>query len=130
MFFLFFLENTTIVYSSCLTDGTWSVVSLTCMFNPDARPKHVDTGHSYNSGDNNPMNISTIITIGILSALIVLSLIIVIIIISHRKTAEEESTRKISQSSTNQLIYDQVGPKADEDYSVNILDDAPAAADE
>ena len=76
------------------------------------------------------MNISTIITIGILSALIVLSLIMVIIIISHRKTSEEESTRKISQSSTNQLIYDQVGPKADEDYSVNILDDAAAADDE
>ena len=117
------------MFSSCLSDGTWSLVSLTCIFNPEAVPKNEGKGRSLNWEDSSHMNISTIITIGILSALIVLSLIMVIIIVSHRKTSEEESTRKISKSSTNQLIYDQVGPKADEDYSVNILDDA-AAADE
>lgn len=110
-------ENTTILYSSCLSDGTWSMVSLTCMFNPDAITTNAEKGRSLDWDDGIAMNISTIITIGVLSALIVLSLIIVIIIISHRKTTSEENARKISRSSTNQLIYDQVGLKDDEDYS-------------
>ena len=100
------------------------MVSLTCMFNPDAITTNAEKGRSLDWDDGIAMNISTIITIGILSALIVLSLIIVIIIISHRKTTSEENARKISRSSTNQLIYDQVGLKDDEDYSVNDLDPA------
>ena len=83
-----------------------------------------EKGRSLNWDDGIAMNISTIITIGVLSALIVLSLIILIIIISHRKTTSEENARKISRSSTNQLIYDQVGLKDDEDYSVSDLDPA------
>ena len=92
------------------------------MFDPAARSRNVKKGRSLNWDDAGQMNISTIITIGILSALIVLSLIVVIIVISHRKTASAENARKISRSSTNQLIYDQVGPKDEEDYSVNYPD--------
>ena len=92
------------------------------MFDPAAVSRNVKKGRSLNWDDASQMNISNIITIGVLSALIVLSLIIVIIIISHRKTTLVENARKISRSSTNQLIYDQVGEKNEEDFSVNHLD--------
>ena len=65
------------------------------------------------------MNTSTMVTIGVLSALIVLSLIITIIVISHRKAASAANSRKISRSSTNQLIHDQLGQGGDEEYSVS-----------
>ena len=111
-------ENTTVVYSSCLSDGSWSLVSLTCMYDKEAMGNIAGAGASFNWEDSSQMNISTIIIIGVLSALIVLSLIIVIIITSHRRATSEENTRKISRSSTNQLLYDQVAPKTEDDYSV------------
>ena len=111
-------ENTTVVYSSCLSDGSWSLVSLTCMYDKEAMGNTAGAGASFNWEDSSQMNISTIIIIGVLSALIVLSLIIVIIIISHRRATSDENTRKISRSSTNQLLYDQVAPKTEDDYSV------------
>jgi len=108
-------ENTTAVFSSCLPDGTWSLVTFTCMYDPRAVSKSNIGGLSLDWEAGSQMNISTMITIGVLSALIVLSLIVVIIVISHRKTSAVESARKISRSSTNQLIYDQVDKNDAED---------------
>jgi len=104
-------ENVTHVYSSCMSNGNWSSVSLTCMFDPLAASRQIKKGRSlyWNSDQGHGINITTIITIGVLSALIVLSLIITIIVVSHRKASSATNARKISRSSTNQLIHDQLG---------------------
>jgi len=108
-------ENTTTVFSSCLPDGTWSLVTFTCMFDPLSVSRSNKEGLSLDWDAGGQMNISTMIIIGVLSALLVLSLIVVIIIISHRKTSSPENSRKISRSSTNELIYDQVEKNEFED---------------
>ena len=111
-------ENTTMVISVCLEDGSWSPVTLTCMFDPVAASRNVKHGRSLYWEDSGQMNTGTMVTIGVLSALIVLSLIITIIVISHRKAAAAANSRKISRDSTNQLIHDQLGG-GEEEYSVS-----------
>ena len=81
--------------------------------------RNMKRGRSLYWEDSGQMNTSTMVTIGVLSALIVLSLIITIIVISHRKAASAANSRKISRSSTNQLIHDQLGQGGDEEYSVS-----------
>ena len=100
-------------------------------------------GRSLYWEENGQMNTSTMITIGVLSSLIVLSLIVAIIVISHRKVntissriivlnivihqfmmiihliimimlmiiqaTSAANSRKISRSSTNQLIHEALG---------------------
>ena len=68
---LSFTENTTAVFSSCLPDGTWSLVTFTCMYDPRAVSKSNIGGLSLDWEAGSQMNISTMITIGVLSALIV-----------------------------------------------------------
>jgi len=102
-------ENTTILLSTCLESGAWSPVSLTCMFDPTAASRNIKRGRSLYWEENGQMNTSTMITIGVLSSLIVLSLIVTIIVISHRKAASAANSRKISRSSTNQLIHEALG---------------------
>ena len=90
------------------------------MFDPGAVSTSNKGGRSLDWEAGSHMNISTMITIGVLSALLVLSLIVVIIIISHKKTSGENA-RKISRSSTNQLIYAQVGKNDAEETMVRTL---------
>ena len=109
-------ENVTAVYSSCLSDGTWSSVSLTCIFDPNASQLFIRDNLSPDWNNGLTMSISTIVTIAILSILIVLSFIIIIVIISHRMKASEQNQRKISQSSSDKLIYNTA---LDEDFQVD-----------
>jgi len=102
-------ENTTNVSSTCLESGGWSPVSFTCMFDPTAVSRNIKRGRSLYWEENGTMNTSTMITIGVLSSLIVLSLIVTIIVISHRKATSAANSRKISRSSTNQLIHEALG---------------------
>ena len=52
---------------------------------PIATLRNIKRGRSLYWEENGTMNTSTMITIGVLSSLIVLSLIVTIIVISHRK---------------------------------------------
>ena len=52
------------------------------------------------------LNLGTIATIGVLATLILLVLVVVIIFFTHRRLNDENPTRKVSRSSTNQLIAD------------------------
>lgn len=52
------------------------------------------------------MNTGTLVTIGVLAALVIIVIVIVVAFFSHRRLAEESQLRKISRSSTNQLIAD------------------------
>ena len=105
--------------------------------------RNMKRGRSLYWEENGQMNTSTMITIGVLSSLIVLSLIVAIIVISHRKVntissriivlnivmmvimmiihliimimlviiqaTSAANSRKISRSSTNQLIHEALG---------------------
>ena len=57
-------------------------------------------------GEDGAMNTGTLVTLGALGALVFLVVVIVIAFFSHRRMSDEAQSRKVSRSSTNQLIAD------------------------
>ena len=57
-------------------------------------------------GEDGAMNTGTLVTLGALGTLVFLVVIIVIAFFSHRRMSDETQSRKVSRSSTNQLIAD------------------------
>ena len=64
------------------------------------------------TAEDGSMNIGTITIIAILSTLVVLVIIVVIIFFTHRRS-DDGTNRKVSRSSTNQLIADVTGGAED-----------------
>jgi uncharacterized membrane protein len=91
----------------CTESGIWQPIAFDCVFDPLAvNLKEGSTFGWASFGGNGQMNMGTIATIGVLATLVVLVLIIVVIFFTHRRIAEENQSRKVSRSSTNQLIAD------------------------
>lgn len=98
------LENTTTVFSTCQLNGTWSSVSLTCM-SQSGQVQELDKPWR----GKNEVEPSTIITISILSTIIILIILsIIATVMVKRRRVALENARKISTSSTNQLLYNEI----------------------
>jgi len=114
-FYNYGYENTSVVYSTCQLNGTWSQVSLTCM---QLSGYPLDGDIPWHGKQE--VSSSTIITITVLTTLIIaiLAAVIVSIFIKRRKTSSENE-RKISTSSTNQLLYNQIDTSSDKSIENN-----------
>ena len=109
---------------TCGLDGRWSQPPMNCQFDPKAVSYNSKKGRSLDwnvANNSSEINIGTIATIGILASLVLLAIIIFTIIISHRRLRSETNSRKISRSSTNQLIPDTLVPSDSDECKVRML---------
>ena len=92
----------------CTESGIWQPIMFNCIFDPLAinLKDGGNIGGWVTFGEDGNMNLGTIATIGVLATLILLVLVVVIIFFTHRRLNDENPQRKISRSSTNQLIAD------------------------
>ena len=116
--------NSTDLFMTCGLDGRWSQPPINCQFDPTAVSYNSKKGRSLDwnvANNSSEINIGTIATIGILASLVLLAIIIFTIIISHRRLRSETNLRKISRSSTNQLIPDTLVPSDSDECKVRML---------
>lgn len=123
--------NSSFLLTVCTKFGVWEQMDMKCVFDPNAVSFNFKKGRSLEgwSDTSGEINIGTIAAIGVISSLILLTIIIVIIVVSHRRMKQTQSnSRKISRSSTNQLLPGELndGEECKEKRGVVVYDDLNA----
>ena len=83
-----------LVLSECLSDGSWSPVSLGCIFDPAAVARNMYRGTPIQWREEEGISLGSIIAITIISSLIIISMLVGFIVISHRRRGAVTRAKK------------------------------------
>lgn len=100
------LYNRTRVSSTCTESGIWEIANFECRFDPLAislEEGGLLEGWKTLQGDST-MNAGVIATIAVLATLVALSIVGVVLFFTHKRMNRDGNERKISQTSTDQLL--------------------------
>ena len=95
-----------LVLSECLSDGSWSPVSLGCIFDPAAVARNMYRGTPIQWREEEGISLGSIIAITIISSLIIISLLVGFIVISHRKRGAVARAKKLSRLNGVKVLPD------------------------